>query len=137
MLTLLGPIQIIRQIIVEEMGLPDESVMIYNQKWDIPPDDNLYMDVEFRYGVPYSNRNSLPIIKGVATEQADVNMQEHYTVRVFSRSTLALQRKEEVLMALASIYSQQQQESNSFRIFPIMRIQDVSEVERKTLPIRY
>lgn len=135
--TPLGPIQILRAIIVKEMELDDEAVMIYNQKWDIPTDDKLYMDIEFRYSKSYSNRNSLPVIKGKATEQSDVNMQEHYTVRLFSRSTLALQRKEEVLMALASIYSQQQQESNSFRIFPTMNIQDVSEVEASARLYRF
>lgn len=137
MSTPLGPIQVLRDILVHEMGVDEERIMFYNQKWDIPTDSNLFMELEYKYGTPYSNRNSLPIIKGVATEQGDVNMKEKYTIKIFSKDTSALARKEEILMALASIYSQQQQESNSFRIFPIMQIQDVSEVEASARLYRY
>lgn len=137
MLTKYGPIEILRDIIVNQMALDGERVMFYNQKWDIPPDDGLFVEIEFRYAKPYSNRNQLQDIQGVTTEVADVNMQEHYTVRLFSKNLDALRRKEEVLMALASIYSQNQQEKNSFRIAPIMNIQDVSEVEASARLYRF
>ena len=128
------PIQLIRQILIEEMELDDDKVMIYNQKWNIPPTEDLFVVVEFKHAKPFSSRNFLDASNN---EVQEVNMQEFYTIGIFSRSTEALFRKHEVIMALSSMFSQQTQEANSFRISKINPIVDLSPLESTALIYRF
>ena len=48
---------------------------------------------------------------------------------MFSRNLSALQRKEEAVMGLFSVYSQQVQEINSFHIARNVHIEDLSALE--------
>jgi len=128
------PIQLLRQILIEEMDLDDDKVMLYNQKWSIPPTDDLFVVVEFKHAKPFSSRNFMDRNNN---EVQEVNMQEFYTIGIFSRSTEALFRKHEVIMALSSIFSQQLQETNSFKISRINPIVDLSMLESTALNYRF
>ena len=121
-------IALLREIIRSEMELEDEQIAIYNQNWILPKDDGLHLTVQFIGAQPFSNRNWVDPTGAI--EVQDVSMQEMYQIKIMSRSDVALFRKHEVLMAIASIYSQQIQEENSFKIAPISHgFTDVSEVE--------
>jgi hypothetical protein len=121
-------IALLREIIRSEMVLKDEQIAVYNQNWILPKDDGIHLTVQFIGAQPFSNRNWVDPTGAI--EVQDVSMQEMYQIKVMSRNDEALFRKHEVLMAVASIYSQQIQEANSFKIAPISHgFNDVSEVE--------
>ena len=126
----------IRDIILHELSLDEDQVVIYNQKWDIPADDRLYITIEYN-GTPriLCSRNVYNSVTDA--EEQNLNTQESIVIGLLSRGLLALQRKEEVLMALASIYSQQQQEENSFQIGYVAPIQNLSELEASALLYRF
>jgi len=131
-------IDYIRNIIIEEMELEEDRVYIYNQKFTIPKDDELFIVLEYN-GAPkvISNRNYMDMTEEPPVEVNDLNMQERIVVGVFSKNESALQRKEEVLMAIHSIYSQNVQEQYSFRIFRSSVIEDLSFLEASALLYRF
>lgn len=132
----LGPIQYLRDILIEEMDLDDDRVLVYNQKINLPTDDGLFVVVEFKHAKPFSARSSWTT-DNPPQEVQEVNMQEFYTIGVFSRSLEALQRKHEVYMAFASQYSQQVQEEQSFKISRCLPFQDLSPLEETALLYRF
>ncbi len=131
-------VDIIRDIIKTEMKLADDRVFIYNQKWNIPTDEGLFVVIEYRGSKTLSSRNTTKQDnQGNLLEYQDVNMQEQITVQLFSRDLSALQRKEEAIMALASIYAQQQQAALSFYIARIAVIEDLSDLEASAILYRF
>ena len=133
----LGPIQYLRDIIINEMSLNKKRVYVYDQKFTLPKDEDIFGVVEFKHARPYSSRKEIQTIDDVVTEIQCVNMQEHYTIGLFSRNTDALARKHEIGMAFNSIYSQQCQEANSFRIATISPVQDLSPLENTAILYRF
>jgi hypothetical protein len=133
-------LDLIRDIIATEMGLSDDRVIIYNQNFRIPAYDDLFVVIEYK-GTPkvISNRNVFVPVEGDVspTEEQNLNTQESIVVGLFSKNMEALQRKEEAVMALASIYSQQVQEANDFQIAKIAPIEDLSALEASALLYRF
>ncbi len=126
---------LLRLIIINQMGLAKDRVNIYDEKWKIPPDDDLFIVLEYRSGKCIANRNTF--IGEDETEVQDVNMLEHITVGVFSRNRTATQRKEEVLMAILSSYAQGLQEKYAFKIARAGSIEDLSALEGTAMLKRY
>jgi hypothetical protein len=126
----------IRDIIIHELELQEDQVVIYNQKWMIPNDDRLYITVEYN-GTPktIASRNSFN--SETQEEEQVINTQENIVLGILSRGIIALQRKEEVIMALGSIYSQQTQEANSFQIGYVAPIQNLTKLEASALLYRF
>ncbi len=123
-------ISLLRAIIVREMELDPDRVIIYNQKWNIPADDGIFVTLSFLGAKPMSSRSREVQTESGMSEVQEVNMQEMIQIDVMSKSTAALFRKWEVLAALTSVYSQQIQEQNSFKIAILPTdLKDVSEVE--------
>ena len=124
-------LDLIRLILIEEMGIDEDKVIIYNQKFVIPPTSGLYIYVE-RKGSQreISSRNKMIVdALGNANENQDSNWIEDICVGIYSRDLEAEQRKEEAAMALHSIFSQQMQELNSFKIFREVNIIPIGEIE--------
>lgn len=119
-------IDYVRDIVKREMSIPDERINIYNQRWKIPPDDELFAVLEYKSTKILANRNTVDEFQN---EHQDINTQESIVVGLFSRNNDALKRKEEIAMALASVYSQQVQEMNSFSIARNITLEDLSELE--------
>ena len=109
-------IELIRDILKSEMNLPDERIYYYNQDYVLPDDDGLWVIVSYQASKVYANRNSNYIDgkTGSFNEAQNVNTQEQITVHLMSFNLDALKRKEEVLQALASMYSQNLQSSCAF-----------------------
>lgn len=131
-------IDLIRTILIREMSLDAERVNIYNQKWKIPATEGLFITVEYR-GAPkiVSSRSTVVDNGADMIEYQDLNVKENVVVGVFSRNTDALVQKENVLMSLSSVYSQQIQEANSFKIFTNLGIEDVSALEGAGILYRF
>lgn len=128
-------IDLIRDIILHQLGdAYEERINIYNQKFKIPPDENLFVVIEYKGTKILSSRN---IYDAALGEIQELNTQEMVSIGVFSRNLQALQKKELVVMALHSMYSQQVQEENSFHIARIAPIQDVSYLEGSAMLYRF
>ena len=123
-------LSLIRNILKSEMNLQDERIWYYNQDYKIPDDKGLWVIVGYQGSKLYANRNSTGIdSKGDFVERQNVNTQEQISVQLMSYNLEALERKEEVPQALASIYSQNLQRQLSFKIAPIMNVADASYLE--------
>ena len=132
-------IQVIADIIERELSLQpanpasknpnDRRVFLWNQNFTLPAYD--YMFVILKETPGRAIHNSFKFTDDSPPQQIqEVVMQKEVTVDVLSRNSEARERKEEVLMALASYYSQDQQGKNGFKIFshPSSFV-DISEVE--------
>lgn len=129
---------LIRMILINQMGLAQDHVNIYDEKWVIPSYDDLFIVVEYRNGKVISNRNRFKSNGGeTPIETQNIAMLESIVVGVFSRDRSATQRKEEVLMAIMSSYSQLLQESYAFKIAPNAPIEDLSTLEATAMLKRY
>jgi hypothetical protein len=131
-------LDLLRDIIQEEMCLPDDQIFIYAQPNILPSDMKLYVVVEYKYSKIYSNRNLTPVdAEDNITQEQNVNTQEFLTVQLFSRSFEALRRKEEAAMALKSFYAQQIQEKYSFKLSVNPNILDLTSLEASAMLYRY
>ncbi len=128
---------LLRLILVNQLGLNAQDVNIYDEKWKIPPTENLFIVLEYRSGECIANRNLFDATGGDPVEYQEINMLEQITVGVFSRDRSATQRKEEVLMAILSSYAQGIQEKYSFKIARVGNIADLSAVEGTAMLKRY
>lgn len=125
-------------IIARELSISPERVLIWNERTEIPKDDGLFVLVGYSGGPKImSSRNIIvPLIDG-AEEHQEVNVQEMISISVCSKNIDALLRKEEVVMALSSLYAQNVQEANSFKIFRASAIEDLSSLEGAGMLNRY
>lgn len=134
------PLELFCEIIQKEMELANGRVYLWNQKLMQPKDSDLYIAVSVLNCKPFGNTNR-PDSSGVGVNSVQsVNMQATIAIDIISRSLQAQRRKEEVLMALASTYSQQQQERNSFYIGqlpPAAQFVNLAEVDGAAIPYRY
>ncbi len=134
--------QYIADIIKQEMGLPDGNVWISNQNRTIALDLGLYVAIGMSTSTIISSTNtSTPTELGMQEIQQLVARQS-IQIDVLSKSNDALTRREEIILALNSIYSEQVQEANNFRIFPLTNsfvntssAEGSSQINRFTLQI--
>lgn len=124
------PLDLIRTILIEELNLPGNRVTIYNQKFIIPNTDGLFIYLENKGTRPViSSRNRMTSTQLGAQEEQDLNVVENIVIGMYSRNLEALDRNEEAVMALHSIFSQQLQEKYSFKIFRNAPITAIEEFE--------
>ena len=115
------------------MDLATEQVVVYNQKWLIPSDDRLYICVsavgpQKTYGATVETE--LTEDRTGLEETVAVNTQEAIGVDVYSSSQDAVDRKEELLMALSSTAAQQLAEKYALRIAQVpLTFADLSGLE--------
>lgn len=131
-------IKVVADILEVEMNLApaiptstnpaDRRVFIYNQNFDLPNYQKMFVVLKENPGKAMAVKSSFDPVTN--NEVQELIIQKEITIDVLSRNAEARQRKEEVLMALASVYSQQQQELNGFRVFSYpTSFVDVSEAE--------
>ena len=130
-------LDLLRDIIQQEMSLQDDQIWIYGQQLEIPTGKGLFVNIEFKYSKVYSNRNLTPNNGGNIIEEQNINTQEFLTVQLFSRSFEALRRKEEAVMALRSVYSQQIAEKYSIKLSVNPQILDLTSLEASAMLYRY
>ncbi len=129
------PLELFCEILRNRMGLADDQCYMWDQKIKIPSDSRLYIAVSEDSCKSYSNNTR---IDASGNEVNYTNMQSTLGVDIFSRSGSARDRKEEVVLALNSIYSQQQQERNSFYIAKVpANFVNISESEGSAILYRF
>jgi len=134
------PLLLFCDIIQREMSLSAGRVYIYNQKIMQPTDNDIYIAVGVLNCKPFGNTNRSDSSGiGVKSDQS-VNMLATLSLDIISRSTAALRRKEEVILALNSTYSNQQQQRNSFFIGQLpagAQFVNLSNVDGAAIPYRF
>ena len=105
--------------------MPANTVWLRDQNMLIPNDLGLYIVVGIVSAIPMHNSVYMQAetVNAVTTQHqiSQVIMQENVQIDVLSRSNDAMNRAWEVIAALQSFYSQQQQEVNTFKIFRLPR----------------
>jgi hypothetical protein len=110
-----SPLSLVCDIIQTELGLNQGQVYLWDQKINITKDSNLYIAIDVSSCRPFGNSTTYDSTSGFNAVQS-VNMLEKMDINIFSRGGLARDRKEEIVLALNSVYSQQQQQLNNFFI---------------------
>lgn len=128
-------IKIIAGLIQSELDLDADTVWLYNQKEKIPPVKTMFVNVGFlgskvfAAANKYASEDDPPTGAGLYQKQT-VNMQEHYSVLVYSADSTARIRKHEIIWALIGDAAQQAMEKYSFKIGYVPKFfTDVSTVE--------
>ncbi len=126
------------EIIQTQMQLDSGQIFIYNQKIIIPPDDRMYVVVGVLSCKPFSSsRRAVAEAASMSDVQA-MNWYAQLSIDVMGRSFSALDRKEEVIMALQSAYSLQVQAAESIMIAPIPSgFTNISGVDGSAIPFRF
>ena len=134
------PLGLVCEIIQREMGLANGRVYFWNQKIMQPTDNDLYIAVSILRTKPFGNTTPVVSDVGGLSSVGSVNVMAQLSIDAISRGPSALNRKEEILLALGSIYSQSQQEMNSFsigRIPPGGQFVNLSNVDGAAIPYRF
>lgn len=129
------PLLLFCEVLQQELGLAAGRVYLWDQKLMQPTDSGLYVAVSVPSCKPFANVNRN--VNGDAEQF--VSMQATVDIDIISRSSAARDRKEDVILALNSIYAQKQQEANSFYIakLPGSRFLNISDVDGAAIPYRY
>ena len=129
------PDLVLCDILQTELGLPNGRVVVYSENFKAPNDQDIYIVVR---------KNPARVIGVSRTfdpttdeEVKSVALNETYDVEISSKNRTAQERYFEILMALTSVYSQQQQEEHQFRIFRTREIQDLTLIEGASSLRRY
>lgn len=110
--------KIICELLQRRMNLKANQVVIYNQKFNIPDTQGIFISVGFLAEKVYSSNLSYEN-SADQTELLEVqrlNKQETYSITVYSYNDEARQRKDEVVTALHSTLAQQMAERYAFKI---------------------
>lgn len=138
------PLVLFCEILQRELGLADGRVYLWDQKIQQPTDSGLYVAVSVPSCKPFGNVNRITSDGDTPgdgmTQAAFVAMQALLDVDIISRGPAARDRKEEVILALGSVYAQQQQTANSFFVGKLPangRFINLSDVDGAAIPYRY
>ena len=116
-------VQIIINILIEEMGIDPARIWIEQQNVKIPTDNGLFIVVGLADAKVMCNTTYMvaETVDDVTTQHEinQVQQREEIKISILSRSNEATFRNWEVVAAMQSFYSQQQQELNNFKIFRI------------------
>ena len=135
------PVLILADIIENFMSLGNGRIFIDNQNFKMPTDTGLFVVLQQISSNNYSTTNKfIPADEGQegGQELITYRSQESYNINVMSRDSSARQRKEEVIMALNSDFSKNQQEKYSFKLAKISNsFNNISDVEGEAVLSRY
>ena len=109
--------QNIIDILLSEMKLDKNQIWIGHQNYKIPDSKQMFIIVTMSDAKIIGNNNEvLPTTAGM-TQNQGVAAAEKIQIDIMSRSQEAIYRRWEILQALQSVFSEQQQEKLFFRIF--------------------
>lgn len=131
------PLLLVCDIIQTEMGLANGRVYLWDQKINSPTDNGIFVAISQLSAKPFANNRQYDPTTGLKTLQS-VNMSSVVSFDIISRDSSARERKEEILLALNSVYAEQQMELNAFRIFPLSQaFTNLSSIDGAAIPYRF
>ena len=107
-------IKVIGDILKNQMDLRDDQIMLAYSKFNIPEKPDLYIALSHVSGKAVGNKSYFNPANN--HEFIDTTMHELIQIDIMSFDASARLRKEEVVAAITSIFSEQQQEKYSFQI---------------------
>lgn len=134
------PLLLFCDIIQRELGLAVGRVYLWDQKIKQPTDDGLYIAVSVPSCKPFGNTVKPDPVTGWADAVQSVNMLATLDLDIMSRGPAARDRKEEIILALNGLYSQSQQEANSFYVGKLpagARFVNLSAIDGAAIPYRF
>lgn len=134
------PLLLLCEIIQRCLGLASGRVYIWDQKINQPTDSGLYVAVSMPNCKPFANVNRATASGANLNASQYVCMLARVDLDIISRGPEARTRKEEVILALNSTYSEQQQERNSFfigKLPPDGGFVNLSDIDGAAIPYRY
>lgn len=131
------PLFLVCDIIQTQMNIASDHIFLWDQKVFQPTDSNLYVIVGMQSCKPFGNVNATLSPDGSQVLQY-VAMYAKVDIDIISRGPAARDQKEFVVLALNSIYAQQQQEANGFYISKLPTpFVNLSQVDGTAIPYRY
>ena len=121
------PDKILCDIIATEMSLSPARVVVYDQNFIPPKDQDIYIIVALQSSRIIGNNNRFN--PDTEEEEQYISISETYNVEITSKNRDAMTRRFAVNLAIKSTYSQQQQETNQVRIFRSNTNLDLSFIE--------
>jgi hypothetical protein len=132
------PLKILRSVIVSELGLDDSRVLIYNTKFNLPSDEGLFVVLSFLASKTVSSGKRYEDATGGLLEVQETILSDSVAVDVFSQSTIARDRRHEVIWALNSDAMQSACELNTLKVGDLPNeFMDLSFVEANARLNRY
>lgn len=128
---------ILADIIATDMAIDADRVVVYDQNWKSPKDQDIYITIALSSPVRIigANNNFDP---DTDSEIKTVSKSEPYNIEITSKNRDAQDRWPEIIMALGSTYAVQKMEENNIRIFPQSRnVMDLSLIEASSSLHRY
>ena len=107
---------ILADIIKNEMSLQDGQIYIYNQDFKLPSTNGLFVVIQQESSELGASNTKTIVVDNVLKENTYQLVKEEYAINIMSQNAEARQRKEEVLLALVSTYSQQKQDLYQIKI---------------------
>jgi hypothetical protein len=111
-------VKVIGDILASELDLrttgETAQIMLTNERFNIPPTDDLYIALSYVSGKPIANNNYFDGNAALETQQVVMFYQIQIDIMSFDSS--ARTRKEEVYQALRSIFAESQMESNNMQL---------------------
>lgn len=132
---MIKPDIILCDIIATDMSLDADRVVVYNQNFKSPKDDEIYIIVAEGPSRVIANTNRFD--PSSDQEKKRVSISTTYNIEITSRNTDAKYRWPEILAAINSDYSEQKQELNQIRIFRTNQVNDLSFIEGRSALHRY
>jgi hypothetical protein len=127
---------LLADVIQNQLGLEDGRVYIYDQKIFMPTDDGLFVALSMMMCKPFGVKTEFDPIAD--KEIQSCNFFATVQMDIISRSTEALTRKEEVVMALRSQYAERQQALNAFQIGSLPTgFTNLSSADGAAIPYRF
>lgn len=123
-------LQIICKLLQDFMDLDNKHIYIYNQKWLIPTDKGLFISVGLQGTKVFANNSETRLINNLASEVLTIHKQDQISINIYSYDFSAIERKEEILMALNSNLAENLQNKLGFHLGKIpITFNEVSEIE--------
>lgn len=134
----LPAIGLIAHIIQEEMGLAQNQVTLYQQKFNVPNDEKIHIAAGILTQKPFGSKREYVQQPSALVEVVTNNWKCVGWVEVYSSTNLAFLRKEEIAAAINSTYSEMIQEANNFKISKMpSQITNISSSEGPSIPFRF
>lgn len=124
-----GALEIIKQIICSEMGVPKSRVWAYNSNVDMPQDNKLFVILHYGVRTPISNTVKYIETTDGIEEHQSINFCEEVFISLLSQNTEARERAHEVQMAFNSTFSRNLQMKEHVHIAILGDVMDASFLE--------
>ena len=119
-MTVKNTIETLVDILKVRMNLSDEQIWVYNQSKKISNTQGIYIVIQEGVKVPFAvNKSTQEAENGDLQEVTTQKYMEDYIINIVSRNNEALMRQVDILAAISSVYSQQQQEKTGIQIYRV------------------